>query len=185
VQGGTTDHSAVAAKIGLLQTNGQTSIYDSVDYGLRALALAQYSSRAIVMITDGIDSSSDLKVWDVIDRVRKTGVPIYAVGIGDPTLRVADIGKAPFTFLGKINEIADPITLAKLAAAAGGKLFMVPQRNTDAKLSDSFAAIGQALGRGYSIGLDLRAGANADTVTVRLLKHPEATLYAHRIAPAP
>ncbi len=176
LQGRTTDRNVINDRVRLLRAKGQTSIYDSLGYAMQSLAFSEYTNRAIILITDGKDDASTHKDTDVIDATRQTGVAIYAIGIGDPNAGLWDSLRA---------KRVDATVLESLARAGGGRSFIVPLGDNSTALKDSVDAIGQAIGRGYSIGVDLPAGANADSVTLRLLKHPEARVYAHRITPAP
>jgi Ca-activated chloride channel family protein len=188
LQARTTDRDIIIEKIRLLHARGQTSIYDSLDYAMQSLAFSEYTNRAIILITDGKDDASTHKDTDVIDATRQTGVAIYAIGIGDPKAGFWDsILTSALSFgLGypQIDDRVAATILENLARAGGGRSFVVSSVKDSTSLKNSADAIGQAIGRGYSIGVDLPAGANADSVTVRLLKHPEARVFAHRITPA-
>lgn len=190
LQGRTMERDAIIEKVRLLRAKGQTSIYDSLDYAIQSLALSEYTNRVIILITDGEDDASTHKDTDVIDATRQSGVAIYAIGIGDPNAgsqwgsRLASVLTIGPLGRGYVDKRVDATMLENLARAGGGRSFIVPLGSSSTALKDSVDAIGQAIGRGYSIGVVLPAGANADSVTVRLLKHPEARVYAHRITPA-
>ena len=44
---------------------------------------AEHSRRAIILLTDGDDTSSRMKIHDAIERAQKSDAFIYAIGIGD------------------------------------------------------------------------------------------------------
>jgi VWFA-related protein len=79
-----TDHQMTAEKIELLNANGKSAIYDATNTALQTLEGADYPNRKLILITDGIDNSSAVTEQAVVARASKDGIPIYAVGIGDP-----------------------------------------------------------------------------------------------------
>ena len=81
VEGWTTDRKAVGRAIGQIKPGGGTAIYDTV---AEAVPLAQAGTRrkkALVIISDGNDTSSRLRLYDVAEQIRKTEVMVYAIGI--------------------------------------------------------------------------------------------------------
>jgi Ca-activated chloride channel family protein len=81
VEGWTTDRRAVGRAIGRIKPGGGTAIYDTV---AEAIPLAQAGTRrkkALVIISDGNDTSSRLRLYDVSELIRKTEVMVYAIGI--------------------------------------------------------------------------------------------------------
>jgi hypothetical protein len=47
------------------------------------LQSAEHTRRAIILLTDGDDTSSRMKMHDAIERAQKADALIYAIGIGD------------------------------------------------------------------------------------------------------
>ncbi|HEY0322217.1 MAG TPA: VWA domain-containing protein [Pyrinomonadaceae bacterium] len=87
---------------------GSTAIWDSV-WVTSEDVLSQTSDktrRAIILLTDGADTSSQKKMSDAIDRAVKNDVVVYVIGIGDPEY-------------GGINEGS----LKKVAERTGGRAF--------------------------------------------------------------
>ena len=87
---------------------GSTAIWDSVWVSSEDV-LSQTSDktrRAIILLTDGQDTSSQKKMAEAIDRAIKNDVVIYAIGIGDSEY-------------GGINEGS----LKKIAERTGGRAF--------------------------------------------------------------
>jgi Ca-activated chloride channel family protein len=88
VQGWTTDRQAVSRALGSVRPNGGTAIYDTV---AEAVPMAQRGSqrkKAIVIISDGQDTSSRTPPEHVQQLIRETEVLVYAIGIdasGSPT----------------------------------------------------------------------------------------------------
>lgn len=71
---------------------GSTAIWDAVWFtGEEVLAKApDEKKRVIILITDGVDSSSRKKLSEAIDQATKSKVVIYSIGIGDDKLDLLD-----------------------------------------------------------------------------------------------
>jgi Ca-activated chloride channel family protein len=66
-------------------TMGASSIWDSVRQSSESLAKIKSTDtrKAIILISDGVNTLGDSKIKDVVETSIKTGIPVYAVGIGD------------------------------------------------------------------------------------------------------
>ncbi|HEY7424141.1 MAG TPA: VWA domain-containing protein [Gemmataceae bacterium] len=101
------DKQVLLDRIGKLQPEGGTLLYDATYAGLETLAAARREGRnAVVVLTDGKDESPGSRVSDrlVIDRAKELGIPLYMLGLGQPE---------------EINEKV----MAHMAAETGGKYF--------------------------------------------------------------
>lgn len=81
VQTWTSDRRAAGAALGAITPFGDTAMYDAV---AEAVPLAERGTRrkkALVIISDGNDTSSHTSVTDLQQRVRESSVLIYAIGI--------------------------------------------------------------------------------------------------------
>ena len=100
VQSWTADRRAAAASLGAIKPFGDTAMYDAV---AEAVPLAERGTRrkkALVVISDGNDTSSHTSVTTLQQRVRESGVLIYAIGIDSDGVNsnpraVASSGAAP------------------------------------------------------------------------------------------
>jgi Ca-activated chloride channel homolog len=92
VQGWTHDRRDLIEPLGRLMPYGATAMYDAI---ARAIPLAQQGQnrkKALVVISDGNDTSSRTDVRDLKQQIRESEVLVYAVGIdgeGDRTARRA------------------------------------------------------------------------------------------------
>lgn len=91
LHGWTNDRAVVSRAIGRIAPNGGTALYDAV---AEAIPLAQSGSRrkkALLIISDGNDTSSETSLRDLRAQIRQSEVLVYAIGIdGDgqpPTYR--------------------------------------------------------------------------------------------------
>ena len=112
---------------------GSTAIWDAVWATAEELisTSAEHTRRAIVLLTDGVDTSSRMKMHDAIERAQKADAFIYAIGIGDR-----------YTF--NVNE-GD---LKKIADKTGGRAYF-PKHEGD--LRDAFAQIQRDLREQYLV----------------------------------
>jgi len=72
------DLNAALAK---LRADESTALYDAVAYSLYNFAGVK-GRRALVVVTDGADTSSKLSFDQTLEYARRAGVPIYGIGIG-------------------------------------------------------------------------------------------------------
>lgn len=112
---------------------GSTAIWDSIALTCRqVLARSQgQRRRAVILLTDGHDTSSRLLRSDAIDQAIQTETVVYAIGIGDK--RYEGVDKGP------LNNIAE---------RTGGRTFF-PKKGDDLKVA--FAEIEQELRSQYLV----------------------------------
>ena len=112
---------------------GSTAIWDAIWATSNELleGAAEHTRRAIILLTDGEDTISQVKMQEAINRALKADALIYAIGIGDR-----------YSF--GINEGA----LKKITDGTGGRAFF-PRNEHD--LSDAFAQIQRDLRERYLI----------------------------------
>jgi Ca-activated chloride channel family protein len=86
----TNDRDRLAMSIGRIHPNGGTAMYDAAAEAVPMAQSGQNRKKAVVIISDGNDTSSRASVSDVKRIVRETEVLVYAVGIdgqGQPTFQ--------------------------------------------------------------------------------------------------
>jgi VWFA-related protein len=88
VQAWTPDRQAVSRALGTVRPQGGTAIYDAVAEAVPMAQRGTQRKKAILVISDGQDTSSRTPVDHVQQMVRETEVLVYAIGIdasGTPT----------------------------------------------------------------------------------------------------
>jgi len=80
-----------------LQTWGGTSLYDAIHYALNRIR-DQSGRKAIVVFSDGEDTTSGLRDDDVVNYARAVEATVYCVGIRGAS------GSAPKGFLRKVAQ---------------------------------------------------------------------------------
>jgi Ca-activated chloride channel homolog len=143
----TSDLARVDMALRSTQANGNTALYDAVYIALRQyqqepLSSSEVRRRAIVLLSDGMDTSSHVAFDDVLDLLRRVQVTVYVVSLGaDPTMLRGTAGERTS------SESAH--ALSTLARESGGRLF-TPRASGE--LPAIYDAIGQELSNQYVIG---------------------------------
>jgi len=89
VQDWTSDRRSLSWSLGRVNPNGGTAMYDAVAEAVPMAHGGRNRKKALVIISDGNDTSSRVGVGEVRQLVRETEVLVYAVGIdgqGTPTV---------------------------------------------------------------------------------------------------
>jgi VWFA-related protein len=81
VQSWTTDRRAVSDALGSVKPVGGTALYDTLAAAVPLAQRGAQRKKAIVIISDGNDTSSRTSIDDVRQLIRETEVLVYAVGI--------------------------------------------------------------------------------------------------------
>jgi von Willebrand factor type A domain. len=112
---------------------GSTAIWDAVWATCEELIgiSAEHTRRAIILLTDGEDTSSHMKMHEAIERAQKTDALIYAIGIGD-----------------RYSFNVDEGSLRKIAEQTGGRAYF-PKHEQD--LQDAFLQIQRDLREQYLV----------------------------------
>ena len=112
---------------------GSTAIWDAIwvtsDEVIRDSA--EHTRRAIILLTDGSDTSSRMKMHEAIEIAQKVDALIYAIGIGDRYTYGVDEG-----------------SLRKVAERTGGRAFFP---SNERELRDAFAQIQRDLREQYLV----------------------------------
>ena len=120
-----------------LEIGGGTSIYDAV-YLVCKEKLAQEAGRkAIVLISDGEDTTSKIKFTEALIAAHRSDAVIYSISNG---------GRG---FFDRGGRGGDAGTLRKFSEETGGSTFFVDRRNGFRKIFDQIA---QELRTQYSLG---------------------------------
>ena len=119
----TRDRAAIQKGFDELQPFGATALHDALDRAAHDLASHGAGRRAVVVITDGVDTASQAQADAVIARSRALDVPIYAVNVVSP---LDDPNSE--RFLGNAQPAAATrggAVLARYATLSGGAAFTV------------------------------------------------------------
>lgn len=95
LQDWTTDRNRLSRAMGRITPDGGTALYDAVLDAIPFAATGHFQKKAIVLISDGNDTSSQASLREVRDRLRDSEVLLYAIGIDGDS--VADRLRQPQT----------------------------------------------------------------------------------------
>lgn len=112
---------------------GSTAIWDAI-YVTSNEVLSESSDktrRALILVSDGFDTSSQLKLNEAVERSIKNDVMVYSIGIGD-------------SYYGGVEEG----TLRKLSERTGGRAYFP---KSEADLRNAFAQIQKDLREQYLV----------------------------------
>jgi Ca-activated chloride channel family protein len=172
VQPMTNDIPALEQAIRGTSVNGSTSLYNAIYVSLKGLKKARAQSaeeirrQALVVLSDGDDTSSMMPYEEVLDLAKRSETAIYAIG-----LRQNDVGRPRF----KEAEFV----LRQLSQETGGRAFFI---NSVTELPKIYQHISEELASQYSLAYTsknrMRNGAWR-RIDVRV-KHPGATARTRR-----
>lgn len=119
----TKDREVVRKGLDTITPFGSTALHDALDKGAHDIATWGEGRRAVVVLTDGIDTSSQKTAEEVIARSRALDVPIYVISVVSPL-----DDPSSQSFLGEKDagqEAAAAETLGRYASLSGGASFRV------------------------------------------------------------
>jgi Ca-activated chloride channel family protein len=128
---------------------GSTALHDALDKAARDLASHGEGRRAVVVVTDGLDTASQRAPDEVIARSRALDVPIYAISVlsplDDPVSKLFTGRERP------APATAGSAVLARYAALSGGAAFAVSDFG---RLKRAAERIATELKHQYRLGYD-------------------------------
>lgn len=145
----TSDVGAVEETLEDLRAVGMTSLYDAVVTSLYYFRGVR-GRRALVLLSDGEDTSSTIPFRDTLEYARRSGVAIFTIGL--------DIGRLSIDVRNKLNE---------LAKETGGRSFYIKKAED---LEDVYDEIEQELRSQYLLAYtsDRPAGGTGEFRTVEV-----------------
>jgi Ca-activated chloride channel family protein len=136
----TEDPSKITRALADIRPYGKTAFFDALSTMPERSRLGKNSSRAIILLSDGIDNASTLTRRDLAQLLQGVAVPIYPLGIRDP-------GETP---AGRTREeLSDLDLLREVANLTGGKLTL---GNEPQQIAQAVASIEKDLRAQYLIG---------------------------------
>jgi VWFA-related protein len=137
----TENPSAIARALDVVKPWGKTAFFDALAEMPARTELGRNPSRAIILLSDGIDNASRMTRSQIEKRLEGVAIPIYAFGLREPAeqKKVAPISE----------EMSNIDVLETLATSTGGKLFV---GNRPEQLAKSMITIERDLRAQYLIG---------------------------------
>src|SRR5580700_804617 len=113
-----------------------TVLYDAVYLAANEKLRAEVGRKVIVLITDGMDEGSKLKIEDAVEAAQKSDVVIYSMDYADPSA------------YGRFSFGVSDFALQRMSGETGGRVFKVDRRLT---LEDAFKQLQDEMRSQYSI----------------------------------
>ncbi len=134
----TAEPSELASAFDELEAGGETALWDSIVFATLELE-RQVGRRALVVLTDGQDSSSHLDAGQAARYARRAGVPVYVLSLAGLASEQTNFQPA--------------LRLASVARQTGGRIFRIQSQD---ELGRAYAEIDQELRNQYvlSVALD-------------------------------
>ena len=129
------DRTGLLARLGELRPSGGTAMYDAIARSLPLFESREHPRAALVLVSDGADTASDMTPTDLKRTLVRSDVFLYAIGIDSADERAST----------RLN----PYTLGELAAQGGGYSEVI---RTPADLGPATQRIAEELNNQYVIG---------------------------------
>ncbi len=171
VQGWTEDRRTLMRRLGSVTPTGGTALYDAVAEAIPLAASGTRRKKALVVISDGNDTNSEIQLSEVRQLIRESEVMVYAIGIDGPSGTGSTRSPAPPTLplpwpglpwpgrrpqppartpRGGMNERVNVQALRMLSDDSGGRTEIVEgARNLDQATSGIASELSQQYFLGY------------------------------------
>ena len=134
----TEDPGQILRALNEVKPYGKTAFFDALATMPERSELGKNPTRAIILLSDGIDNASRLNRQQLPAKLQGVPVPIYALGLR-PAAEMEKLKKAPVT-----EELSDIGLLEEVAHLTGGKLFLGTK-------PEDFAVAAAAVNRGLRV----------------------------------
>jgi Ca-activated chloride channel family protein len=115
----TSDRQRLRRAVGRLRAGGGTALYEAIVEGLQHLQGGRHKKKALLIITDGNDTTSNIGLEDTMETAKQSEAVLYALGIGHG--EHGSFGHLP----GLFKDVVEVDALKSLTDAAGGRTVLV------------------------------------------------------------
>lgn len=129
------DRGPLRTALGAVRPFGGTAIYDAVGSALRLFENRPHSRGAIVLVSDGADTASDLPVTQLKPLLARNDVFLYGIAVDTPGM--------------PSSTAVNPLIFSELAAQSGGYAEVVA---STADIAPAVARIAEELNAQYMVG---------------------------------
>jgi VWFA-related protein len=148
----TDDRSLVLSMLSPVRPWGSTAIYDALMAAIPMADTRHNQRAALLVVSDGADTASDLALRDVRGALLRSDVFVYAIGIDSADRRA-------------INAPVNAATLAQITDQSGGRTRVV---HDSSEVVVALEQIAEELNSQYLIGYTSPRGADGKYHTIRL-----------------
>lgn len=139
----TTDVSQLNRALAAVKPYGKTAFFDALSTMPERSRLGRNPTRAIILLSDGIDNASKLTRSDLAQRLQGIAVPIYPLGLREPAELERVDPKHPS------ESLSDVALLDEIANLTGGRMQL---GSSPEQISLAIAAMEKNLRAQYLIG---------------------------------
>lgn len=162
----TTPASGLRGSLDTQRPTGGTAMYDALTASLEAFARRHRSRAAVVVISDGADTASDITLRETRDRLRRVDAFVYAIAID------SEVGKQ------RAATRVSPEALRELTGPTGGYTEVV---QSAADLPGATERIARELDSQYTLAYTAPAQADGTWRSIRVrVTFPGATARSRR-----
>lgn len=139
---------------------GKTAFFDALATMPERSQLGRNPSRAIILLSDGIDNASSITRGALAQQLQGISVPIYSLGLREPVGQQRDATRPR-------EDLSDIGLLNEVATLTGGKLYL---GNTPQQIAEAVSHIEEDLRAQYLIGFAPtgKGGVKYRTITLKL-----------------
>jgi Ca-activated chloride channel family protein len=137
----TGDREKLSQALKRVNATGGTALYDALSAGLTKIRNGSQYKHAMLVITDGQDTASAVKLDDVLRNIRESELLVYPIGI------------SPLTHKNPGDEV-DLKVLQALADSSGGRAFLIAETliNHGDQIAKVLDSIAEELRSQYTLG---------------------------------
>ncbi len=149
----TIERSGMRTKLEGIRPSGGTALYDAIDAALPLFESRQHQRAALLLVSDGADTASDMSPTDLKQKLVRSDVFLYAIGIN--------------SLDAKNSTRINPYVLNELTSQGGGYTEII---GSAAELGPATERIAEELNHQYMIGYTptTRADGKYHSVRVRV-----------------
>lgn len=167
----TSDRSKLWTALDKVRLSSGTALYDGVIAGVDKLRRGKYPKKAVLLVSDGVDTSSDRDYSVARIAVRESEMLVYALGIAPDAPARAPMSEKPPPIItpfpipggrtfpmpggstsGSSMDTVDMRVLNSFADESGGKAWLITSDNRRNRLQEALDQIADELRNQYSIG---------------------------------
>ena len=169
LQDWTTSRDHLSRAVRDIRGLGGTALYDAVAESVQRIAEGRHRKKALLIISDGNDTSSRTNYWDVPSLIRRTEALVYAIGIdASAQQRLERIG----------GRGVDGRALRELTDDSGGRTEII--HNAD-DLDPATAGVARELSRQYQLAYPARNAGDGRWHGIRVeVPNPDHRVRARR-----
>ena len=125
----TKDKEAIADQLRRIQARGATTLYDAIAEAIPLVSSGQNRKKALLIISDGNDSSSYTRIEDLKRMIRESEVLVYAIGIDAMSNQSQPYRRPWFSQVSQILQQRGPIPFPFPIPGGGGSSRRPPPRD--------------------------------------------------------